>query len=123
MMGGGPFAASPTPSTSGGSSPAATAAELAAAAIFLLVGIRSLVRWLRTEFTPVSIGDRLLYVLHVTARVGMWFAFGGFFAGYAVVDEPWRLRWYVFVPIGLASAQLLTGLLLSRSPGGVKEER
>jgi hypothetical protein len=60
----------------------------------------------------VNARESVLYALHVTARVGLWFAFAGFFVGYALVDEPQSLRWYVLVPLGLAAIQLLTALAL-----------
>jgi hypothetical protein len=90
--------------------------ELVAAGLLAIAGVRSLVRWLRTEFHPASPAERLLYALHVTARVGMWFAFAGFAAGYALVDDPGNLTGFVMVPIALAALQLLTGFFLSR-PG------
>ena len=67
-------------------------AELAIAVLLVLLGIRSLVRWLRKGFRPANTRESVLYALHVTARVGMWFAFAGFFAGYALIDEPQTFR-------------------------------
>jgi hypothetical protein len=86
--------------------------ELVLAAVLALMGVRSLVRWVRRGYRPASTGESILYALHVTARVGLWFAFAGFFAGYALIDEPQGLRWYVLVPLGLAAIQLLTALAL-----------
>jgi hypothetical protein len=60
--------------------------------------------------------DQILFSLYRVGRVGAWFAFAGFFVGYAAVDEPQQFGWYVGVIIGLAGLQLLTGLLLARSP-------
>jgi hypothetical protein len=91
------------------------APELVIAGILALIGILSLVKWARTEFDAESSTERLLYTLHVTSRVGMWFALAGFFVGYAVVDEPQSLGWYVFVVIGLAGVRLLTSFSLWRS--------
>jgi hypothetical protein len=50
--------------------------------------------------------------------VGLWFAFAGFFFGYALIDQvgPF-VRWYLFVPLGLAGLQLMTGVFLGRSQG------
>jgi hypothetical protein len=93
--------------------------ELVLAALLALGGLRSLRRWITLEFQPRSGRDHLFYLLHATARVGMWFAFSGFFVGYALVAEPWRIRWYVMVPICLASLQLLTGAALARVPEGM----
>jgi hypothetical protein len=75
-------------------------------------------KWVRTEFAAVSLRDQILFSLYRVGRVGAWFAFAGFFVGYAVVDEPQQFGWYVGVIIGLAGLQLLTGLLLARSPSG-----
>ena len=87
---------------------------LVLAAAFVAGGVRSLVRWLRAGFDPSSGRERLVYALHVTSRVGLWFVFAGFFAGYAAVDDPASFRWYVVVPIALAGVQLLTSLSLAR---------
>jgi hypothetical protein len=92
--------------------------ELVIAGILALFGIRSLARWLMTHFDARSLQDQLLFSLHTAARVGLWFAFAGFFFGLALVDEPRSfIRWYVFVPIGLAGVQLMTAVFGSRSPG------
>lgn len=89
--------------------------ELGVAALLVLLGVRSLVRWLRKGFRPANTRESVVYALHVTARVGLWFAFAGFFAGYALIDEPQTFRWYVLVPLGLAAIQLLTALALGAS--------
>lgn len=93
-------------------------AELVVAALFTLFGVRSLGRWMRRGFRARTAGESVLFALHVTARVGMWFAFAGFFAGYALVDEPQTLRWYVMVPLSLAAVQFLTALVLGRGAAG-----
>ena len=90
--------------------------ELVVAGILALAGIRSLVRWLGRDFDASSATEQVLYALHATSRVGGWLALAGFFAGYALVSDPMRFGWYILVPIALAGIQLLTGLLLSRSP-------
>ncbi len=86
------------------------------AAVLLLLGVRSLVRWFRTHFEAASATEQFLYSLHVTARVGIWFALGTAFLGYALIDEPQEFTWFVAVPMVLAATQLLTSVLLSRSP-------
>jgi hypothetical protein len=93
-------------------------AELVIGGIFVLLGVRSMVRWMRTEFDASSMRDQILFALHSAARVGLWFAFAGFFFGYALIDQvgPF-VRWYLFVPLGLAGVQLTTAVFLSRSPG------
>ncbi len=90
--------------------------EMIVAGAFALVGLFSLRKWLRVDFEAASGGERIIYAIHVTARVGLWFAFAGFFFGYALVDRPTDLRWYIFVPIGLAAVQLLSGIYLARTP-------
>lgn len=88
--------------------------ELVVAGLLVLIGVRSLSKWLRVRFPARSMGERVLFSLNATARVGLWFAFAGFFVGQALVDEPGGLRWYVLVLIGLAGVQLLTTLALAR---------
>ncbi|HEY3210310.1 MAG TPA: hypothetical protein VGL18_11060 [Actinomycetota bacterium] len=92
-------------------------AELVIGGIFVLLGIRSLLRWMRTGFEAPAVRDQVLFALHAAGRVGLWFAFAGFFFGYALIDQvgPF-VRWYLFVPLGLAGLQLMTGVLLARSP-------
>ncbi len=90
--------------------------ELVIAALLALLGVASLAKWMRAGFDPESPAEQVLYALYRTGRVGTWFAFGGFFLGNALVDDPLAFRWYVFVPIGLGGLQLLAGILLGRSP-------
>lgn len=96
--------------------------ELIIGGILASLGIRSLVRWMRTEFESESFRDQMLFLLHSGSRVGLWFALAGFFFGFALVDETARfIRWYLFVPLGLAGLQLMTAVFLGRSsitPGG-----
>ena len=96
--------------------PAVGVIDLVLAGVFVLFGVRSLLTWLGREFDSGSGGGQILYALHATARIGLWFAFAGFFAGYALIDEPQNFKWYLFVPLGLAGLQLLTGVFLARSP-------
>ena len=93
-------------------------AALILALLLLLLGIRSLIRWFRTHFEAASGTEQLLYSLHVTARVGIWFALCAAFVGYTLVDEPQEFTWFMVVPVILAATQLLTSVLLSRSPSG-----
>jgi hypothetical protein len=97
-------------------SPADYVPEFVLASALTLLGLRSLRRWMRTRFEAESMGEHLLYALHVTARVGIWFALAGFFVGYALVDDPQQLGWFALVVIGLAGVQLLSAFYLSRSP-------
>jgi hypothetical protein len=111
--------ASPSPSPfAQPPSPPVPIAEFVIGGILVLLAVRSLVRWMRTEFEASSFRDQILFALHSAARVGLWFAFAGFFFGYALIDRvgPF-VRWYLFVPLGLAGVQLMTAVFLSRSPG------
>jgi Na+/glutamate symporter len=91
--------------------------ELVIGGILSLLGIRSLVKWMRIQFEAESLRDQVLFLLHAASRVGLWFAFAGFFFGFALVEEVGSLvRWYVFVPLGLAGVQLMTAVFLARSP-------
>ena len=90
--------------------------EFVVASVLTLLGLRSLRKWMRVRFEAGSIGEHLLYALHVTARVGIWFALAGFFVGYALVDDPHQLGWFALVVIGLAGVQLLSAFYLSRTP-------
>lgn len=96
--------------------------EGAVAVLFLLGGIRSLWYWLRRPFEGTDVTDHVLYALFVTARVGLWFAFGGMFLLYATIDvqgraaldELQQYRWFLIVPIALAALQLGAGWFLGR---------
>lgn len=83
-------------------------------AIFAFAGVRSLVSWMRRDFDAETFGEHVVFALHVTARVGLWFALALAFVGTAFVDEPQRFRWYAMVPISLAVIQVLTALYLGR---------
>jgi hypothetical protein len=87
------------------------------AGIIFLFGVRSLVRWMGAGLETASVAEHLLFTAHVTSRVGLWFAFAGFFVGYALIDDVGWVRWYVFVVLGLAAVQLMTSVFLARSPG------
>jgi hypothetical protein len=95
--------------------------ELVVAGLFAAAGARSLWIWSRRSFEGVDIVDHLLYALHLTGRIGLWFAFAGFFVLSAVTSidgrptsELDRFRWYWLVPLVLAAMQLLAGFALGR---------
>ena len=92
--------------------------ELVVGSALALVGLRSLVRWMRVEFIASSLREQLLYSLHVAARVGLWFAFAGFFFGLAVVDRPQHFTWYLLVPLAVAGVQLVTAVALGGGLAG-----
>jgi hypothetical protein len=95
--------------------------ELVIAALFAAAGARSLWIWSRRRFEGADVVDHLLYALHLTGRIGLWFAFAGFFvlAALTSIDgrptsELDRFRWYLLVPLVLAAMQLLAGFALGR---------
>jgi hypothetical protein len=92
------------------------AVELVIGGLLLVGAIRSLIRWLGIEYEARGTRDRVLFAVHAGARVALWVAFAAFFVGYALVDEPQKFKWFFMVPIALAGVQLLTAMLLSRSP-------
>jgi hypothetical protein len=87
---------------------------LIVAAGLAAMGIRSAMKWLRVDVPLHSAGERVLFVVNITSRIGLWFAFAGFFVGWALVENPDEFGAYVLIPIALAAIQLLTGVLLSR---------
>jgi hypothetical protein len=101
-----------------------SAVELVGAAVFGLLGIRSLVHWLRRPLESVTRRDQLLYALFVVARSGLWFALMGLFLlfasvetqGRAFIDDAARFNWYFIVLAVPAALQFVTGFLLGRPP-------
>jgi hypothetical protein len=100
-----------------------TAFEIAMAAVLGLLGLRSLVYWMRRPLDSPSVRDHLLYAMWLTGRVGLWFAVAGIFAisaaigrqGRAFTDEFQSYRWYILVPLGLAVMQFVAAFVLGRS--------
>jgi hypothetical protein len=96
--------------------------ELSIAVIFVIAGLRSLWKWSRLRFESTDVTDHALYATFVTGRVGLWFAFAGFFLIYAsvdvrgkpAVDELQQYRWYLIVPLVLAAMQFAGGWFLGR---------
>ena len=89
--------------------------ELVLAALFLLFGLVSGINSLR-DARPVEEGSvRFLVAVHNAAKAGFWFALGGFFLGFALIEEPMGFRWFAMAPIAMAALRLATGALLSRS--------
>lgn len=96
--------------------------ELAIAGLFALGGLRSLWVWSRRPFESTDVRDHVLYALHLTGRIGLWFALAGSFLifasiqtrGRAALDDVERYRWYLVVPLVLAALQLVAGWFLGR---------
>jgi len=89
-----------------------SAAELAAAGLFALLGIRSIVHWLRQPIELDGRRDVVLFALFVVSRAGSWFGLMGLFLlfasvgtqGRAFTDDAAEFNWYaviLFVPIAL----------------------
>ena len=97
-------------------------AELVAAAVFGLLGVRSLVHWLRRPMESDARRDHLLYALFVASRAGLWFALMGLFLlfasvetqGRAFTDDAARFNWYYVVLAVPAALQFISGFLLGR---------
>jgi hypothetical protein len=96
--------------------------ELVFAAVFGLLGLRSMVHWLRRPMESDARRDHLLYALFVVSRAGLWFALAGLFLLYAGVssrgrafaDDVARFDWYVIVIAVPAAVQFVSGFLLGR---------
>jgi len=96
--------------------------EAALSLVFFLLGIRSLVHWLRRPFDSADVIDHVLFALFVTGRVGLWLALSGIFGLYAMtategrafVDDVRAYDWLLVVFLLLAATQLLAGFFLGR---------
>ena len=98
--------------------------EIVVAAVFGLLGVRSLVYWLRRPMDSDVRRDHLLYALFVASRAGLWFALTGLFLlfasvethGRAFIDDAARFKWYYFVLAVPAALHFISGFLLGRPP-------
>ena len=98
--------------------------EIAVAGVFGLLGVRSLVYWLRRPMDSDVRRDHLLYALFVASRAGLWFAMMGLFLlfasveteGRAFIDDAARFNWYYIVMAVPAAVQFISGFLLGRPP-------
>ena len=98
--------------------------ELVLAAVFFLLGARSIVHWLRRPMESDVRRDHLLYALFVASRAGLWFALTGLFLlfasvetqGRAFADDAARFNWYYVVLAVPAALQFVSGFLLGRDP-------
>ena len=104
--------------------------ELVVAAILGLLGVRSLVHWLRRPLESDVRRDHLLYALFVASRAGLWFALAGLFLlfasvetqGRAFAEDAARFNWYFIVLAVPAALQFVSGFLLGRDPGGTPRD-
>jgi hypothetical protein len=100
--------------------------EWGAVTLFALLGLRSLVHWLRRPLISDVARDRVLFALFVVSRAGLWFALAGLFLLYATIHARGRpfadaasdLRWYFFVLVVPAVGQFITGFLLGQGRPG-----
>ena len=103
--------------------------EVIVATVFGLLGIRSLVYWLRRPIESTARRDLVLYALFVAARAGLWFALMGLFLlfasvesqGRAFIDDAGSFNWYFIVLAVPAALQFVTGFLLGRPPPGAED--
>ena len=98
--------------------------EVAIAVVFGLLGVRSLVYWLRRPMDSSVRRDHLLYALFVASRAGLWFALTGLFLlfagvkteGRAFIEDAEGFSWYYLVLAVPAALQFVSGFLLGRPP-------
>jgi hypothetical protein len=99
-------------------------AEIVVAVVFGLLGLRSLLYWLRRPMDSDVRRDHLLYALFVASRAGLWFALMGLFLlfasvdtrGRAFIDDAAGFTWYYIVLAVPAAIQFVSGFLLGRPP-------
>ena len=72
--------------------------ELVVAGLFVLGGLRAIWYWSRRPFEGTDVVDHLLYALYLTGRIGLWFAFAGFFLIYASIRSRAARRWTISRP-------------------------
>jgi len=95
-----------------------------------LLGLRSLVHWLRTPFAGEDALDHTLFALFVIGRVGVWWSLAGLVAidtaisgrlqGRALTDEiRTRFWWYPVIVIACTALQFVAGVALGRRSGAV----
>jgi hypothetical protein len=105
--------------------------ELALAGILGLLGVRSLVHWVRRPFDSTDPLDHVLYAMYVLGRVGFWWSTAGLFAISATLRDPNgsgsfvrgqafvdlfhdRFGWYPLVILACPVLQFVTGYFLGR---------
>jgi hypothetical protein len=107
--------------------------EVAITVTLGLLGLRSLVHWLRTPFAGEDGVDHALFALFVLGRVGVWWSLAGLFAidtavsghlrGRALTDEiRTRFWWYPVVVIAFTALQFVAGVMLGRRAGPVRDD-
>jgi hypothetical protein len=106
-------------------------AELILAAVLGLLGLRSLLYWVRRPFDSRDPVDHALFAGFVLGRVGTWWAFAGLFVISATLKDPNgtgaylqgraftdtfrdEFSWYFLVLIAFPVVQFLSGFFLGR---------
>ena len=100
--------------------------EYAIVVFGVLMGIRSVVHWIRKPFEgdPGALRDQVWFAVFVTARAGFWFALAGAFAIYASIDSKGQAfiddardhAGYLLLLLALPVTQFVAAFFLSR-PG------
>jgi hypothetical protein len=107
------------------------AVELALAGVLALLGLRSLVHWVRRPFEGSDPVDHALFAAFVVGRVGAWWSMAGFFYLSATLKDPNgsgaflqgraftdyfrdRFWWYPLVFVGFMAVQFVAGYFLGR---------
>ena len=88
--------------------------ELVLAGVFLLFGLVSGFNSLQDVEPVVDGRARFLIALHDAAKAGFWLALGGFFLGFALLEQPQAWRWFALAPIVMAGLRLAAAALLAR---------
>jgi hypothetical protein len=92
-----------------------TIVELVAAAVLILVGLWVAYYSLKEPMEVRSAKERFLVAVHEASKAGYWLALGAWFLGLALLEEPQTWRWFILVPIGMASLWLATRVFLGMS--------
>ncbi len=89
--------------------------EIAATALFLLIGVRATAAALRGGVeAEESARVRFLMALHDAARAGFWLGLAGLFLGFALIDDARSFRWFAVVPIAMGGLRLIAAAQLAR---------
>jgi hypothetical protein len=105
--------------------------ELLVATVFGLLGVRSLIHWIRRPFDSRDPRDHVLFALFVLGRVGAWWSLAGLFLLSATLKDPNgtgayiqgrafadlfhdRYWWYPLVVLGFVLLQFVAGYFLGR---------
>jgi hypothetical protein len=88
--------------------------EYVIAGLFLLIGVVTAIRSLRSPVAGENARARWLIALHEAARSLFWLSLGGAFLLYGLLPELVSIRFVALVTIGFAGLRLMTAVLLVR---------